>query len=159
VAHLSWRRLALVGAVAALAGWLITRIVVSRGATPLAVPWTVGLVCLIASATALVLAWSVRQYKRGNRPSLSGLNAARIAVFSQACAYAGAAVAGAYGGYAIALLDTWEHAPRRETAVSAMIAALAGLILLVAGVIAEHWCRTDRRDDDADRGATASQPN
>lgn len=154
--HLNWRRIGLVVVVAGLAGWLISRVAVSRGATPLGVPWTVELVCVVAATAALVLAWAVRQYKHGSRPNLDGLRAARTVVFAQACAYAGAAVAGVYGGYAISLLDSWQHAPRRETAISALIAVLGGLILLTAGVIAEHWCKTDPRDDDPDQGGTAA---
>ncbi|WP_062213417.1 DUF3180 domain-containing protein [Demequina oxidasica] len=150
--HLTWRRLVLVLLVAGAAGWIVTRIAVSRGSTPLSVPWTVAVVCVIVAGASLALAWAVRQYKRGNRPDLSGIRAARTVAFAQASAYAGAAVAGVYGGYAIALLDFWEHAPRRETAISALIAMLGGLILLGAGVVAEHWCKTDRHNDDSGSG-------
>lgn len=148
--HLQRRTIGLVFGAAGLAGWLITRVALSRGATPLAVPWTVELVCLAAAGAALVMAWAVRQYKRGKKPELSGLRAARTVVFAQASAYAGAAVAGVYGGYAIAMLDSWEHAPRRDTAISALFAALSGVILLIAGFVAEHWCKTDQSDDDDD---------
>lgn len=154
--HLSWPRIGIVIAVAGLAGWLVSRVAQTRGATPLEVPWTVELVCLMAAVAALVLAWAVRQYKRGKKPELTGLRAARTVVFAQACAYAGAVVTGVYGGYAISLFDSWEHAPRQATATSAIIAALAGLILLVAGIVAEHWCKTDPRDDDPEHGGTAS---
>lgn len=154
MAHLTWKRLGLVGVISGLAGWLVARLALSRGGTPLAVPWTVEFVCVAAGVTALVMAWSVRQYKRGKRPELSGLRAARTVVFAQASAFAGAAVAGAYGGYALALADTWQHAPRRETAITAILAAVAGLVLLVCGLIAEHWCKTDRHDDEDDHGSS-----
>ncbi|WP_430868354.1 DUF3180 domain-containing protein [Demequina aurantiaca] len=157
--HLTWRRIVLVMAGVGAVAWIAARIGLSRGATPVSVPWTVAVVCLALAGVALVLAWAVRQYKRGKRPNLSGLRAARTAAFAQASAYAGAVVAGVYGGYAAALVDMWAHAPRRETAISALIAVLGGLALLGAGVLAEHWCKTDPSDDDGpDNDARGASP-
>lgn len=147
--HLTWRRIVLVIAVSGAAGWIVTRVALSRGTTPQSVPWTVVLVCLVLAAAAIVLAWAVRQYKHGNKPNLSGIRAARTVAFAQASAYAGAVVAGVYGGYAAGLADMWSHAPRRDTAITALIAVAGGLILLTAGIVAEHWCKTDRHDDDS----------
>lgn len=146
--HLTWQRIVLIVAVSGAAGWAVTRVLLGRGYTPLAVPWTVVLVCLVLAAATVVFAWAVRQYKLGKKPSLSGIRAARTVALAQASAYAGAVVAGVYGGYAIALLDMWGHAPRRETAISALVAVGGGLVLLAAGAVAEHWCKTDRHDDD-----------
>lgn len=146
MSHLTWRRLLLAFVAVGAAGWIITRVALSRGLTPLSVPWTVTVVCLVMAVAALALAWAVRQYKNGKRPNLSGIRAARTVAFAQASAYAGAVVAGVYGGYALALADMWEHAPRRETATSALVAVLGGLLLLTAGIVAEHWCKTDPHD-------------
>jgi mannose/fructose/N-acetylgalactosamine-specific phosphotransferase system component IIC len=156
VTHLTWRHIVPIVAVAGAAGWIVTRVALSRGATPQAVPWTVAVVCVVLAVAALILAWAVREYKQGKKPDLSGIRAARTAAFAQASAYAGAVVAGVYGGYAGALADMWGHAPRRETAISALIAVLGGLLLLTAGIVAEHWCKTDPRDDENDHGGSAA---
>lgn len=155
--QLTWRRIVLIVAITGAAGWIASRFALSRGSTPLRVPWSVTVVCLILAAVALAFAWSVRQYKQGKRPGLSGIRAARTVALAQASAYAGAVIAGVYGGYALALADMWGHGPRRETAISALIAVAGGLLLLAAGVVSEHWCKTDRRDDDpTDGGSTAA---
>ena len=66
-------------------------------------------------------------------------------MLAQASAYAGALLGGMYGGYGLVLLRDWSHAPRREAAIAAGLAALGGLVMLVAGVVAEWWCRIGRR--------------
>jgi len=140
--HLSWQRLALIAGVTLTLGWLITRVALGDGYTPTAVPWTVPTICLVGGLLALVFAWPVRQYQHGKRPNLDGLRAARAAVFAQACAYAGALMASGLAGYALGVAGTWEHGPRRDVAISALLAALGGLALLVCGAVAERWCRT-----------------
>lgn len=150
MAPLSWTRLGLAGAVSAALAWVLTRLMVGGGVTPLAVPWTVLAVSLAGAGIAVALGWSVRQYRKGRNPGLSPLRAARIVVYSQACAFAGAILSGGLGGYALAL--EWNHAPRRAVAISALVAAFGALLLLVAGVIAERWCRIDDDEDQARPG-------
>jgi predicted NAD/FAD-binding protein len=87
------------------------------------------------------MAWPIRQLKRGKRGRIDPTRAVRTAMLSQASAYAGALLGGMYGGFALVLLRDWSHAPRREAAIAAGLAALGGLIMLVAGVVAVWWCR------------------
>lgn len=145
--HLTWQRLALVGLIALSLAWAVTRFAANDGYTPLPVPWSVTLVSLAGAVLALLFAWPVRQYLRGKQPGLSALRAARAAVYAQAAAYAGAVLIGGFGGYALGVAMEWSHAPRREVAISALIAAAGGLALVVCGAIAEHWCRTTGPSD------------
>ena len=70
-------------------------------------------------------------------------------MLAQASAYAGAVLAGIYGGFGLVLLRDWSHEPRREAAIAAGLAALGGLIMLASGAVAEWWCRiTDPGNDD-----------
>lgn len=145
---LTWQRLALLVALTAAPAWLATRVAAANGFTPSPIPASVFVVSLAGAAFALVSAWGVRQYVRGKRPGLQPLRAARTAVFAQAAAYAGAILTGVHGGYALGIAQEWEHGPRREVAVTALVAAIGGLLLLAAGWIAERWCRVDGDDDD-----------
>lgn len=151
--HLTWSRLALIAAGAAVLAWAITRTALGSGYTPLPVPWSVAAVAIVAGGAALVVAWPVRQYQNGRRPGLDGLRAARAAGLALATAYAGAILGGSFGGYALGLALEWSHAPRREVAISALIAAAGGLVMVVCGSIAEHWCRTQGPGDGASPGA------
>jgi hypothetical protein len=70
-------------------------------------------------------------------------------MFAQAAALTGAALAGVYGGCAVALASDWDHPPRRALAIMALVSVAASVVLLAAGWIAERWCATsggDRRD-------------
>ncbi len=150
MAYLTWQRLALVGLSALALAWLMTEVMTNRGASPEPVPWTTHVVVVVAGGFALWLGWQVRQYLKGNKPGLDGLRAARTAVYAQACAYLGAILTGAYGGYALGLMDQWSHAPRRAVVISALLGAASALVLLVAGAIAEQWCRHNREDDETE---------
>jgi|GEM_PF-731054 len=145
--HLTWSRLALIAAGAAVLAWAITRTALGSGYTPLPVPCSVAAVAVAAAAAALVVAWPVRQYQHGRRPGLDGLRAARAAGLALATAYAGSILAGSFGGYALGLAPEWGHAPRREVALSALVAAAGGVVMVVCGWIAEHWCRTQGPGD------------
>ncbi len=138
-----------VGGTAVVVGvlsWLVDFFLLRRGATPLPVPWTVPASLIIAGAGALALGWMVKQFQEGKRPNLDPLQAARTAMFAQAAAYSGAVLSGVYIGHLVALLPDWSHAPRREVILAAALAALAAVLLSVAGWIAERWCGTKRGD-------------
>ncbi|MEX0913666.1 MAG: DUF3180 domain-containing protein [Demequina sp.] len=145
---LTWRWLALTWGVVLVLTWVGTRAWMGAGASPTQVPWTVAAVCVGAAVMALVWAWSVRQYVKGERPGLSALKAARIAVFAQSCALGGAVLTGLFGGYALAWVDQWGHAPRREAAMAALVAAVGGLVMWIAGMVSERWCRSNIDGDD-----------
>lgn len=143
MARLTWRRVILTAAVAAVLGWCGAALVTRSGASPSAIPWTVPPLLGAAAGLALWLGWRVKQFREGKRPNLDPLQAARAAMFAQASAYAGAMLAGAYLGYALGLLPDWSHKPRREIIVSAVISLVASVVLCAAGWIAERWCATD----------------
>ncbi|MGC4174413.1 DUF3180 family protein [Demequina sp.] len=145
--HLSWQRLAIIAGITLAIAWVITRMALGDGYTPALIPWTLPAICVVGAVLALVFAWPVRQYQQGKRPGLDGLRAARAAVFAQASAYAGVLLAGGLLGYAAGLAEYWSHEPRREVAISALIAALGALALMAAGLLAEHWCRTKPPED------------
>ncbi len=154
--YLTWQRLALVGLCAVALAWLVTAVMKRAGGAPETVPWTVALICALAAGIALWLGWQVRRYLNGDKPELDGMRAARTAVFAQACAYSGAILGGALGGYALGLLEDWSHDPRRAVIISALIGALGGIALLVAGAVAERWCRHTGDDDEGSERTEAS---
>lgn len=144
---LRWKVLAAATLISAVLGWGGSTLALRGGATPILVPWTTLIVGIVLGGVVLAAGWTVRQVRLGRR-RMDPTRAVRTAVLGQACAYAGAVLAGSYGGYAASLLPDWSHAPRREAAIAAGLAALGGLVMLVAGVVAEYWCRIGPDDDD-----------
>lgn len=146
---LKWRVLAAAMLVAGLLGAGGSILALRGGAAPAHVPWTTLLVGVVMGAVALGMAWPVRQMKLGKRKAIDPTRAVRTAMLAQASAYAGALLAGMYGGFALVLLRDWSHEPRRDAAIAAGLAALGGLVMVAAGVVAEWWCRiTPGNDDD-----------
>lgn len=152
---LTWKVLAATIGISALLGWGVSTLALRGGASPVMVPWTTLLVGMVLGGVVLAAGWAVRQVRLGRR-RMDPRRAVRTAVLGQACAYAGALLAGVYVGYGSALLPDWSHAPRREAAIAAGLAALGGALMLVAGVIAERWCRIGPDDDD-DQGSNGAE--
>ncbi len=147
--------LAATTAITAGLGWGVSTLARSSGASPIDVPWTTLVVGVVLGAVVLWAGWTVRLVRVGRR-RMDPTRAVRTAVLGQACAYAGALLAGFYAGYAAALLPDWSHTPRREAALAAALAALGGLVMLVAGVVAERWCRIGPDDED-DEGSDSAE--
>jgi hypothetical protein len=141
--HLTWGSVLVVFGVSGVVTWGLATLADSAGISPLHVPLTAPLACVVVGGITLWLAHAVREYLAGKRPGLDPLRAARTVVLAQASAYTGAMLAGAFVGYAIAIAADWAHEPRREAAIAAAIAALGAVGLLACGWIAERWCRID----------------
>jgi hypothetical protein len=154
--HLTWGSVLAVFGVSAVVAWGLATLATKGGISPLHVPFTAPLACVVVGVITLSLANSVRQYLAGKRPGLDPLRAARTVILAQASAYTGAMLGGAFLGYAISIAADWAHEPRRDAAIAAGIAALGGVALLVCGWIAERWCRVDppERDGAATAGGT-----
>jgi hypothetical protein len=154
--HLTWGSVVAVFGISGVLAWALASLADNVGVTPLHVPLTAPLACLVVGIITLWLAFAVRQYLAGKRPSLDPLRAARTVILAQASAYTGAMLAGGFLGYGIAIAAQWSHEPRREAAIAAGIAALGAGVLLACGWLAERWCRIDppERDGAAAAGGT-----
>lgn len=152
---LRWKVLAAAIAIPMMMVWGVSSVALRGGASPVLVPWTTLLVGFVLGGVVIAAGWAVRQVRMGRR-RMDPTRAVRTAVLGQASAYAGALLAGCYGGYALTLIPYWSHAPRREAAIAAGLAALGGVVMLAAGIIAERWCRIGPDDDD-DKGNHAAE--
>ncbi|KAB7746494.1 DUF3180 family protein [Nostocoides sp. F2B08] len=124
--------------------------------------WLTAVVVLVLAGLVLWGGWQVRQYQRGRaRRSLSGLRAARILSLSQAGALTGAAVAGWFLGHLAILLPDRDLTPYGRQIVPLLVLIASGVVLAIAGLVAQHWCRlppggrdarggSDERDDGSD---------
>ncbi|RJK96033.1 DUF3180 domain-containing protein [Vallicoccus soli] len=126
------------GALAVAAGVLL----LARPSLP-AVPWTLPVALGTVAAGLLAASLSFRRRLRGApgaRP-YDPLQAARMVVLAKACSHAGAVLAGAYGGVALALVLTSSSPARRADAGLSALAALAALGVLAVGLLLERFCR------------------
>lgn len=155
--NLKPRALALTLAGGAATGAIVNSLSVRNGGPELSLPTLIWVAALLIGGAVLYLASQVSKFsKRETRSQAGNMNAllaARIVVFAQALALTGALVM----GWQLAILvfqlglmssraSTW---PLAESAIS----MVAGLFMMVSGLIAVNMCRIPPGDDE-DRGGT-----
>lgn len=143
--------LALLAAVATVVGFAVVRVWESSGGRSLPLPFTAIVAMAAIAVSVLALAWPVRRWNAGRRDRpLDPLRAARAAVLAKAASHCGALVSGWYLGQALVLVADLEIEPRRDRFVLAVVAVLAAVGVVAAGLVAERWCRLPDQPDDED---------
>ena len=69
-------------------------------------------------------------------------------VLGKASALAGALVAGGYLGFALNFLTRLDAATPRDRVIRSAVAVVAGVALMVAGLLLERACKVPDSDDD-----------
>ncbi|MFJ2474956.1 DUF3180 domain-containing protein [Streptomyces sp. NPDC087659] len=139
--------------VAGVLSWGGTRLWEAVGtlpSVPLAAPIVLAAIAVVLLATALSLRARLRA-QRERRPGAKGvepLMAARAVVFGQASALVAALVSGVYGGVAVFLLGSLDVPARRDQAIYAGFAVLAGIGVIAAGLFLERVCKLPDDEDD-----------
>ncbi len=139
------------GALAAVFGWLVRPITIRLDlAEPVIATWTVVVVFLLAAGVGYVAwrTWRIlqRPTRRGVEPLLPYQAVNRL-LLGKAAAMVGAMVLGGYAGFAIAHLGITPTELSRQRLVRSGLASFGGLLLLVAGLMLERACRV-RGDGD-----------
>ncbi|MFV2120170.1 DUF3180 domain-containing protein [Streptomyces sp. Act-28] len=138
--------------VAGVLSWGGTRLWDAFGtlpSVPLAAPIVLAAIAAVLAATALSLRSRLKA-QRERRPGAKGvepLMAARAVVFGQASALVTAAVSGMYGGTGVFLLGSLDAPARRDQALYAGSAVLAGVAVIAAALFLERVCRLPEDDE------------
>ena len=136
----AWAVVGLVG------GWLFHPIMErTRGSAPV-VTWTQPLALFLGAAIVGATAWGTYRTVHVRREPLEPHRAVNRLVLARSCAYVGALVAGAYGGYAVSWLGV-EAELASQRAWRSLAAAVAGVAITITAVLLERACRV-RSDDD-----------
>lgn len=117
------------------------------GHAALRIGWVAG-VLLVAMAAVVVVAGSRMWRMRRGRTHVEPVVAARLLGLAQASALTGAITGGFYLGQALALLPDHDFGGRGVLALQHGLAALGGLLLAVAGLLVQSWCRIDDDEDE-----------
>ncbi|MFF1530530.1 DUF3180 domain-containing protein [Cellulomonas sp. NPDC058312] len=141
------RTLVLIAVLAAGAGWLLVRVLGSRGLTLPQVPWPMVAVLVLIAAVVLGMGWSVRQYLRGKHPTLDPVRAARTVVLAKASCYTGALLAGWYAAQVLDVVGDLAIEAQRDRAGSAGLAVVGALLLAATGLVVEWMCRVPPPED------------
>ncbi|MDH2414214.1 DUF3180 domain-containing protein [Nocardioides sp. CER19] len=127
-------------------GWLLHPVAERLRSTAPVVSWVQPLTLLLVAAIMGWTAWVTYRAVQLRRERLLPHQAVNRLVLARACALAGALVAGGYVGYAISWLGS-EDLLAQQRQVRSLVAALAGVLICVGGLLLERACRV-RPDDD-----------
>ena len=171
--------LLVVALVAGAATWIGSSLLDPDG-TALRLTWWIPAALLVVAGAVVATGWPVRRLTRAVRreeglaprdagrgldraPAPAGdarlsdryrvdpQRATQALALARASAFAGAALAGGYAAIALLTLPTAVVEPRVERLAVAGVAVLTSVVLAVAGVVVERWCRLPGGRGGADR--------
>lgn len=129
-------------------------LLIGRGGALPQASWS-ALIVLVFMATGVFFAGlPVRRFLRGqSKKTLNPIRAMRTLVLAQATALTGAMVTGWYVAQVLVLLPDAGIASVRTFVIRLAALAAGGVLLVIAGLLAQAMCRVDggRRDGDQDR--------
>lgn len=137
--------LVLWGLVGLVAGWLYHRIIDQGTGTAPLVSWAQPTALVLVAGVLFVTAWSTRRTIRLRPGGLSPAHAVNRLVLARACAYVGALAGGGYLGYAVSWVGVQSDLADQRALRSAC-AAVAGILMVIAGVLLERACRVPPED-------------
>lgn len=113
--------------------------------------WLTLAVVLVLAGLVLWGGWQVRSYQRGAlTKEFTVLRAARTLRLAQAASLTGAAVAGWFLGHLAILLPDRDLTPYSRQIVPLLLIIASAVVLTVAGLVAQRWCRLPEDPDGSD---------
>lgn len=130
-----------VGAVVGLVGgWFVRPLAIQLDGTARVVSWTQPVALGVVAAIVGVAAWTTWRQLQVRRERIEPHRALNRLALARASAYVGALVAGAYAGYAVSWLGLSSELVG-EQVTRALVAAAAGVAMVVGGLLLERACR------------------
>lgn len=150
--------LVLLGLIGAVAGFALDVALVATGRPRFDPPLTLPFALVLIGVLVVVLALPVWRSTRGphdRRRRVDPFYATRVVVLAKATALGGALLAGAGLGI-LGYLLTRSVTVAVGSTVMAVAAAVGAILLLTAGLVAEHLCTVPPDDDDSGHPETAA---
>ena len=138
--------------------WLVLRLLSSGGSSVPEPGWVGAAAMLFLGAGLLVAGRQVRKVRDGApNPAVTPLRAARTLVLGQAGAITGSVLVGWYLANVFVLLPDADVESQRARIWPFLLHAAVALLLAVAGMVVQAWCRLRPRDDDEDEDRDVSR--
>lgn len=146
------RAVVISAAAALVVCYFVLRVLSDRGGSLPQNSWLTVAVLVVAAGAVLGSAWPVRSYVQGTSTTPPTPQAARIVlVAARACAVAGGLATGLYAAEALVRVPNMEVPSQASAMWLAVVLAAASVVLAVAGMVAQSWCRIPPEDDDRSR--------
>lgn len=143
------RAAVLVALAVGLVSWVLWQLITAEGTLVPRPSWLAAVLLAGMAAFVVGFAWPVRAYLAGRSTGrLDPLRAARVVVLAQAATLTGAAAAGWYAGQLAVAAGDLALVANGDRVWRLAILAGAGVLLSIAGSVAQHWCRVDPPSED-----------
>jgi hypothetical protein len=133
-------------------------VVVRLDGTVPRVSWAAALALLLGAGVVGALAWSTWQSLHKKHQRMTSDHGVTMLALAKASAAVGALVGGVYGGFAVAFIGSTDSPLGKERALHAGAAGVAGLLLMIAGLLLERALRVPGDDDEGDGGKRKPVP-
>ncbi len=120
-----------------IATYLMNVVLAMRGLAVLVAPVSLAVALALIAILLVAFAWPVRRAAKGER-RIDPFFATRVVVLAKASALAGALLAGAAAGILFYLLS--RAVVPLGSSVTAGATVVAAVALVIAALVAEHWC-------------------
>lgn len=138
-------------------GRLVPPLTVRAGGTVPLVSWVAAFLLVLAAAVIGGLAWSTWKSLHRDRRSIQSRHGLRLLALAKASIAAGGVITGFYGGYAWAYLDDWSIEFGRDRVLHGGAVAIAGVLVVIAGLLLERACVLPEDDED-EKGRKTGRP-
>ncbi len=137
--------------------WLTETALAAGGRAILIPPFTLAVAVVLIAAIIVTMALPVRRVSRGVASArIDPFYATRVVMLAKASSLSGAIVGGGGLGIAAFLLSR-SVLPALGSVTMALATGIAGILLVVAGLVAEHWCFIPPKDDDTPGGSPSTR--
>lgn len=144
--------LLLAGVIGVIAGFLIDQALTAGGQPTFTPSLMLPVLLVLLGAVTVALAVPIRRAITGAQSRrVDPFRALRIAMLARASSLVGAVVAGVGVGLLLFLLSR-PVPPSLGSTGAVIAAAVGGIVLVVAGLVAEHLCTIRKDDDDEQPG-------
>lgn len=133
-------------------GRLIPELILRADRNVPVVSWGPAVMLLVGAIVLGGLAWNTWQSLHKKKQRMTSDHGVTMLALAKASSAVAALFAGAYGGYAIAYLDSLDSPLGEDRVFHAGAAAVAGLLMLVAALVLERSLRIPGGDDESDGG-------
>lgn len=138
-------------AIGIAAGFVLDQLLTAAGRPTFIPGVSLPILLVLLGGFVVVLAVPIRRATRGTAGPVNPFRAVRIAMLAKASSIVGAVFAGFAGGLALFLL-TRPVTPSVGSWGAVIATILSGVLLVAAGLIAEHLCTLRKDDDDEQPG-------
>ncbi len=122
------------------------------------VGWGAAVTLLLGAAILGAIAWNTWQSLHKKNQRMTSDHGVTMLALAKASAAVAALFAGAYSGYAIAYLDSYDSPLGKDRVIHSGAAAIAGLLMMIAALVLERSLRIPGDDDESSGGKSLPDP-